>query len=544
MAMERTSSLDLFRGSDAFSSLAFLDVQDASHVANNGHTPAEGLEPSQAIPASMPVSSLHLTAPAQRPSSLLHTNRLAPGFSAWPQTASIPYTSLAMPQPATEQHGFLPFATPASQHAAGSADCQADSFAALLADDTALGFADDCFRRESDLYLPQDRAVPAEAAHHQSMHGNSSETSFSVQLPHDQVIASEQPAAALASTQPADTGSAPEEPTILNKAPLVASPQSSPLQSPATVSVSQRVAAAHPPDSMRSPHPRQAITKDSRPPDAYVSTAAADAQIDPREPQAAHRQLQPTQLGAHTPADAPAPTQVGLQTSADNKQEHESQATAGMSPVALLNGKDADTNSPGATKSISLRSDQPVLRPSQHLAPSRPQTEAVMSPGGARTPSHAADSSAQRVVKATLPDAAGMQAAPPDLKSELHAGAGAGAADADSQVAQGPWPQQDAQGHGALSQHQVLGNGHCAIPKLAVQDYQPPHSPIAEDAAADSSQTQQDPAQPAEAVPAVPRQDAHHAGLAQGASTSQHRGGPSGMLSSIVLLLLGTTCML
>lgn len=541
MAMERTSSLDLFRGSDAFSSLAFLDSQEASHVANSCQTPAEGLQPSQAIPASMPVSSLRLAAPAQRPSSLLHTSRLAPGFSAWPQTASIPYTSLAVPQPATDRHGFLPFATPAGQHAAGSADCQADSFAALLADDTALGFADDCFRRESDLYLPQERAVPAEAAHHESPQGNANETSFCIQQPQDQDVASKQPAAAPASTQPAATESAPEEPTIPIKAALVAVPQSTLLQSPATVPVAQGVAAAQPPVSNPSSHLPQPITKDSRPLDALGDVTAADAQAPPAEAQAVHPQLQPAQLDAHTLANAPAPVEVDLQTDTNNPQQHGLQGAAGSSPGVVLEGKDAEINTPGATRDISPRSDQSVLRPSQHPAPSKPQTEAVLSPGVARTPSHALDSSAQPASEATLPDAAVMQAAAPELKSELHAGAGA--ADSDSQFCQAQQPQEDAQGHGSLGQQQVLGNGHsaAAIPKLAVQDYQMPHSQIAQGSPARRTQTHQDPAQPAEAVvPDVLREDALHAELPQDASTSQHRVGPSGTFSSIVLPLLGS----
>ena len=160
--MERTSSLDLFRGSDAFSNLAFLDGQQPNFDTSNGQAAAQGLQASQAISASSPASSRQLTSPGQRTSSkLLHTSRLTPGFSAWPQTTASPYATAALHQPSTLLHSFHPFA---SHHPTSTADSQADGFAALLADDTALGFADDCFRRESDLYLSSDRLIkPANA---------------------------------------------------------------------------------------------------------------------------------------------------------------------------------------------------------------------------------------------------------------------------------------------------------------------------------------------------------------------------------------------
>lgn len=525
LCMERTSSLELFRGSDAFSSLAFLDGQDASREANSCHTIVEGLQPSQAIPASMPVASLHLTDPTQGPSKLLHS-RLASGFSAWPQTASTPYTSIAMHHPASARHSFLPFGTPASQHAAGTADCQADSFAALLADDTALGFADDCFRRESDLYLSQDRAMPSDAAHREGLQSNADEDGFAIEQPQHPVMASGQPAVAPASTQPAATASAPHQHPTGDTAPVIASPQTAPLHSPAMATLSQEAAAAQPPTTTSSQHPPPPVTEDTCP-----SAACAGMTADP---QAAHGQQQPAGSGAQTRPDALGPTQASPQTSITNKQEHMMPAAASSSPVAGLKGKDSDVNSIGASSSIR---NQAVLRLPQQSVPAAPQTQAVLSPQRARAPMHTPAVSAQPAEQSTHPDAAGTQAAaPPEIRAQSNAAADATAADAaaaaaaaaagsDSQLPQGAGRlQQGAQVCAPHSQQQVLGSDHSAVagPKLAVQDYQLPLPPTAQDTPATIPWAQQAPAQP------LVRQGTHHTRLAEDASASLDMGGPSG----------------
>ena len=163
--MERTSSLDLFRSSAdgaLFSDLTFLDGQEPLFDASISQAPSVGLQPSQAVPATLPSSSTHLTSGQVPSSKLFHSNRVAtaPVFSNWPQAATNAYTSSS--QPGSMRRGYLSYDTSTVQRPATAADSQTDSYAALLADDTALGFADDCFRRESDLFFSQERAANAD----------------------------------------------------------------------------------------------------------------------------------------------------------------------------------------------------------------------------------------------------------------------------------------------------------------------------------------------------------------------------------------------
>lgn len=525
--MERTSSLDLFRGSDAFSTLAFLD----GHEADSGHIAAEGLQPSPAVPVSMPVSSLHMTAPSQRPPKLLHTSRLAPGFSAWPQTASNPYTLIAMHQPATAPHTFLPFGTPATQQAAGTADCQADSFAALLADDTAVGFADDCFRRESDLYLSQDRALPAETAQHEGLHSNADEESSAIEPSPDQPTASIQPAAVASSTQPAATESMLHDHAVANTAPVTASAQPAPLQPPDIASASQGVAATQPPGIAYSHNLPTTATEDDGLPDAHADRPAADAHTSCTEPQALQDQLQ--RDAGDTQAVAPTPTQLELQTLTNNRQEHTAQASAGSSPVAMLKGRDGVLDSLGASTSFSPKLSQQVWRPSQHSAPSPAQVK--MSLDGVRATNAAADCTAQASTGPERPDATDMQGAAADLKADLP-----DAALGNSPAAQGDCQlQRDVQVQAPPSQQQKLGNSQDAVerPKLAVQDYQLPLPEVAKGAPTTGPQTRKDTGQQAQPVPmATVKQDAHSR-LPQDASTSQQKGGSSGMLHYLACIV-------
>ena len=507
--MERTSSLELFRGSDAFTSLAFLDGQEPSREANSGNIAAEGLQPSQAIPASIPVSSLHLAAPTQRPSKLLHPSRLAPGFSAWPPTTSCPYPLVAMQQPATARHTFLPFGSPASQHAAGTTDCQPDSFAALLADDTALGFADDCFRRESDLYLSQDRAVAAETAHHIALSSSD-----------DYSSPAEQPQGNITPTQAAACESVPHDPTVGNPAPVTALAYSVPLQPPDVASVSQMVASAQPPSITSFLNPSPPALEDNLPAvhacitaaDAHANRIAADAHTSGAEPQASHGQLPAADRNAgQTHPDAPSPTQVELQTPKGNGQVHAAQASASSPLVAALSTRDAVTRSLGACESIWSKPAVPLPRLPQQSAQSTHQAEAVMSPDGATAPGNAPDPSAHSPLDDEHPRITDLRATPAQVKADLH-----DAAADDGQAASQDCQLQDAsQLQGSMSQQQKLGDGQAAVvrPKLAVQDYQLPLL------------------QPA---PHATASQGVHTSLPQDAAVGKHRGGSSGVCCSVL----------
>ena len=520
--MERTSSLDLFRGSDAFTSLAFLDGQEPSREANSGLIAGEGLQPSQAIPASMPVSSLHSAAPIQRSSELLHTSRLAPGFSAWPQTASNPFPSVAMQQPATARHTFLLFGAPANQHVAGTADCQADSFAALLADDTALGFADDCFRRESDLYLSQDRALPAEIAYHDGLQSNSSLTE---QL-QDMIPASTPSTAVALATQSTASESVRHHPTVAPTAVGLASAQSALIYPADVAAAPQALASAEPPVITNLDNLSPPVIKHSNPPAAYANMTTADTHIPGTEPQAAHDQLQTAYHNAgQTQPDVPDPTQVELRTSTGSAQAHTAQAFANSSLVAAPTAGDAVANSLGACKSMSSKLAEPLLRPPQHSA--QTSSQAVMSPESATAPCDAPDSCAQALLEDGHPHATELQATPAQVKADLH-----GAAVSDSQAASQDCQLETAsQVQGPIRQQQKLSSGQTGVvrPKLAVQDYQLPLLQTARGMPGSEAQSQQDTSQSTEPAPDATASGGVHTCVPQDAIDSWHRGDSSGV---------------
>ena len=519
--MERTSSLDLFRGSDAFTSLAFLDGQEPSHEASSSNIAAEGLQPSQAFSASMPVSSRHLSGPSQRPSKLLHTSRLASGFAAWPQTANSPYPSVAMQPPATARNSFLSFEALASQQAASTSDHQADSSAALLADDTALGFADDCFRRESDLYLSQDRTVPSEAAAH---HGNlpSSHSSAIDQL-QGEVTVCIQPAAVSPATQSAASESVPHDSTVATTLSGTTSAASASLHPPEVASASHEVASAQPALITNSDDPSPPPCKDSSPPAAQTSTTAADAHTPGAEPQAAHDQLLPGDLKepGQTKADARSPPQDEPQASADSGQQHTPQTfLANSAQIEVSKAIDAVGKSLGACKSKRSQAVQPVLRPELHSAePSPAQPEAVIAPSGATVPGYSA---AQAPSEDAHPHATHTQATAVKVNAALPQ-----AAAGDTHSAQQDSHHQHAtQRQSSSSPQQKLGNSHAAAGgyKLAVQDYQLPLLQTARDAPVSGAQTQQDSEQSAQHAPVGAVNQSDHTRSSQDTSISHPRG--------------------
>ena len=526
--MERTSSLDLFRGSDTYTSLAFLDGQAPSHEAISGNIAAEGLQPSQALPASMTVGSLHVAAPIQRPSKMLHTSRLAPGFSAWPQAASNPYPSVAMQQPMTARHTFLPLGNSASQHAAGNADCQADSFAALLADDTALGFADDCFRRESDLYLSQDRAVPAETAYHDTAYhdGLQSNDDFSSITEHPQgdIPASAPPSdVALATAYE----SVPHHSTVAAIAVGMASAQPASLHPPDVAAASQGLASTEPPVITNS------ATKHCNLPAACADMTTADAHIPGAEPQAKHDQLQTAnQTAGQAQPDVPDPTQVESQTSTGDGQAHTTQVSASSSPVAASTARDAAANSPGACKSMRFKPAEPLLdaAPLQHSAQTSSQAEGVISPECATAPG---DASPHTLSEDGQPHSTDLQATPAEAKADLH-----NAAVSDSQAASKDCQLQTAsQVQGSISQQHKLSRGQAGVvrPKLAVQDYQLPLLQTARGMPGTEAQSQQERRQSTQPAADVIAIEGAHTCVPEGAIVGQHRGGLSGVYCSKLL---------
>lgn len=541
--MERTSSLDIFRGSDAFTSLAFLDGQEPGHEASSSNIAAEGLQPSQAFSASMPVSSLHVSDPSQRPSKLLHTSRLAPGFAAWPQTANNPYPSVAMQPPATARNSFPSFEALASQQPAGTADHQADSFAALLADDTALGFADDCFRRESDLYLSQDRTLPPEAAHHDGLPSNHSSA---IDQPEGEVTACIQPSAVSPATQSAASESVPHDATVATTLSGTTSAASASLRPPEIASASHEVASAQPPLSTNPDNPSPPPCMDSNLPAAQTNTTATDVHTPGAELQAAHDQLLPADLKQteQTKADAPSPTQAESQTSADNGQQPTPQASASSAQIEATKAGDAVVNSLGACESERSSSVQPVLRPVLQSAGSPAQAEAVMAPKGATVLGDASDSAAQAPPHRDLRDPPLEDAHPPATQLQATAitvkAALPEAAAGDSHAAQQDLqPVYASQRQSSPSPQQKPGNSGAAAgrPKLAVQDYQLPLLRTARGAPARGAQTQQDSEQSAQPAPdgAVHRTRSS----SQDTSSVQHRGGLSDLvaLPSLQLLL-------
>lgn len=151
--MERKSSLDLFRGSadsSFFSDLNFLEELP--------HDPAPV---SEAVPSTLPLQQIpaNQAVPIKHNRSPYHSS--AALINAWPQ-ASGRLSSQAYNRPISFPDTFLPLSN-SSATRAGHSDSHPDSSSALLNDDTALGFADDCFRRESDLFLSQERTLQHDA---------------------------------------------------------------------------------------------------------------------------------------------------------------------------------------------------------------------------------------------------------------------------------------------------------------------------------------------------------------------------------------------
>lgn len=518
--MERTSSLDLFRGSDAFTSLAFLDGQEPGHEASSSNIPAEGLPPSQAFSASMPVNSL--SGPSQRPSKLLHTSRLAPGFAAWPQTANNPYPSVAMQPQATARNSFLSFGALASQQPAGTADHQADSFAALLADDTALGFADDCFRRESDLHLFQDRTLPPEPAQHVDL---PSSHSSAIDQPQGEVTARMQPSTVPPVTQSAASESMPHDSTVATTLSGTTSAASASLHPPEVASASHEVASAQPPLINNSDNQSPSPCKDSNLLAAQTNTTAADAHTPGAELQAAHAQLLPgdAEKPGQTKAASPHPTQVDSQTSADSGQQPSPQASASSAQIEATKARDAVVNSLGACESKLLQSVQPELKQALHSAGSPPQTDDVMAPEGATVPGDASDFTAEAPSEDAQPHAIHTRATAVTVKAALHE-----AAAGHSHAAQPNSQHQHAsQRQSSSSPQQKLGNSDAAAgrPKLAVQDYQLPLLQTARDAPDTGAQTQQDSEQSAQPVPDGAVNQSDHTRSSQDTSSSQQKGG-------------------
>lgn len=435
---------------------------------------------------------------------MLHTSRLAAGFSAWPQTASGPYTSVAaMQQPATARHTFLPFGSPASQHVAGTVDCQADSCAALLADDTALGFADDCFRRESDLFLSQDRAVAAETAYHVALPSNDDYSS---------------PSAVSPATQSAASESMPHDPTVGEAAPVTVSAHSAPRHLPAIASASQEIAFTQTPiiNSFHNLSP-PALKDSNQAPAAPASMKAADAYSSGAEPQAAHDQLQTADHHAgQMQSDTPNPAQVEPQTSTDNGQ---AQVFASSSLVAAPTARDIVANTLGACKSMKSQLIEPLLRPNPLPTQKSPQAEA---------PSVAPDSCSQAPLEGERPHAIDLPATSAEVKADLQKRMhDTAVGQAASQVCQ---LQNASHVRGSISQQQKLDSNQPASgrPKLAVQDYQLPLLQNARGEPASGPQTQQETRQAEQPGLTATVSHAAHTSLPQSAPTSQQRGDMSG----------------
>lgn len=153
--MERTSSLDLLRGSadsGFFSDLNFLDIQEPDLALETADTQP----PSQAIPSSLPLQQS--SAKQGQTPAVFHSSSypLGHGYgNAWPQLDR--HAQAGSHQARSFPDAYL-HPSPAAPHRSDALDSQPDSSTALLNDDTALGFADDCFRRESDIYASYERA--------------------------------------------------------------------------------------------------------------------------------------------------------------------------------------------------------------------------------------------------------------------------------------------------------------------------------------------------------------------------------------------------
>lgn len=366
--MERTSSLDLFRGSEVFSDLDFLDGQEAMFEPSAGQAPTVDRQNSQPVTASLPSSSTHLTS-GQRPSSkLFHSSRAVtvPAFSNWPQAASNAFTPSS--QPASIRHDFLSFDSNSSLRPASAADSQTDSFAALLADDTALGFADDCFRRESELFFSQERAGHIDAPASGQLPS----------IPGDNVV-SEEPAASIPQQSAATTSIAPAPPP----AAAAAAPPMAPVQSSDAVALTASAPAEGPVATETSDAiPTQAINFSSSQampapaPDQAISPALQDhlpvSNVAPPITVPLSAQKQPDAhdtfaADAHPGASTPARAEESLES-----QEHTAEASEDKSVDELASpapqGSDILETSPACSpKSI----QSPPSPHDQHAAPAQ-----------------------------------------------------------------------------------------------------------------------------------------------------------------------------
>ena len=493
--MERTSSLDLFRGSDAFSTLAFLEGQEPTSETSNGHTAVQSLQASQAIPASLPVNSLHLTAPGQRPSSkLLHTSRLAPGFLTWPQTTS---------------HSFLSFGNPASHQPGGTADSQTDSFAALLADDTALDFADDCFRRESDLYLSQDRAAQAEAVYASGPPSSADGVSPANGQSHAPDSASNQPAAISVAQQTASTASPIQESvgTLTDLQTLSTLQTAGASQTPATASLDRSLPAA---------------TEGTN---QHDSTAAKPCPSC-TEPQILHDQQSPGTLNTRETADvqavAPAVSQTE-QLSASMMPGQPSQAPLSSSPAAALSPEHHAGKQTSPSKVNSPKSTQSGLASATQPMPAFPLGQAASSEDVAPEVRALDHRTGGLLNYASMP----TTAAHPHLQAAAHATQDSDQVALAQQQQQPPRQQQSGSEASAKSRF-----------KLAVQDYQLPMPQVIREAPVDEPEAHEGRHQPPpSALKLQVKQDVHaHATRSVAASgeqiSAQNGGSPGALLHS------------
>lgn len=344
--MERTSSLDLFRGSEVFSDLDFLDGQEAMFEPSASQAPAVDRPNSQPVTASLPISSTHLTS-GQRPSSkLFHSSRVAtvPAFSSWPQAASNAFTPSS--QAASIRHDFLSFDSSITARPASAADSQTDSFAALLADDTALGFADDCFRRESELFFSQDRAGHIDA----SASGDSA-------APKEPAVSVSQQSAATASIAPL-----PPPAAAAAAAPLTASAQSSDAAAPPASAPAEGPAAARTSDAITSqtitfsssqamPAPATDHARSPAFQDHLPAAAAPPITVPPsaQKQPAAHDTFA---ADAHTGASTPARAEESLETQEHTAEASEDKSVAKLASAAPQGSDMLETSPACSPKSI------------------------------------------------------------------------------------------------------------------------------------------------------------------------------------------------
>lgn len=365
--MERTSSLDLFRGSEVFSDLDFLDGQEIIFEPSAGQAPTADRQNSQPVTASLPISSTHLTS-GQRPSSkLFHSSRVAtaPAFSSWPQAASNAFTPSS--QPAILRHDFLSFDNSISSRPASAAESQTDSFAALLADDTALGFADDCFRRESELFFSQERAVRVDAPVPGQLPS----------IPGDNAVP-EEPAASIPQQSAATTSIAPAPPAAATIAPAKASAQSSdaaaltasaPAEGPALVGTSDAIPtqAINFFSSQAMPAP---ATHQARSPAFQAHLPVSNAPPPITIPLSAQKQPEAHDTfatDAHPGASTPARAEESLETQEHTVEASEDKSVAKLASAAPHGSDMVETSPACSPKSI----QSPPSPQDQHAAPAQ-----------------------------------------------------------------------------------------------------------------------------------------------------------------------------